>query len=99
MALPEYRRRLPRKVSRPRPPSSQNFSELGGECGWLGCIAYVVTWEVHHLCAEPLGQPGCRTISRLSGKLFAGVLPTREHDTILVRGKSREVRNVVGERP
>ena len=76
------------------PPLSQDLSELCSEGGWVYSITSMITWEVHNLGAQTLGQPGCWSI----GKLFASIMPDCEHDPILVRGKSRQIGNIVGER-
>src|SRR5258708_20155912 len=75
-ALPS-RRRLPGKVSRPPPPSSQNLPQLRSECGWLAGIASVVTSEVPHPCPEPLAHPSSPPLTHLSPPR----LPTRPHHT------------------
>jgi hypothetical protein len=58
----------------------------------------MITWEVHNLGAQTLGQPGCWSIGKLSSKQFASIMPNCEHDPILVRGKSRQIGNIAGER-
>jgi len=100
--FPLLRKRVLHTVERKRQPLdlplSQDLSELCSEGGWVYSITSMITWEVHNLGAQTLGQPGCWSIGKLSSKQFASIMPNCEHDPILVRGKSRQIGNIAGER-
>src|SRR5258708_37266532 len=92
--FPLLRKRVLHTVERKRqpldPPLSQDLSELCSEGGCVYSITSMITWEVHNLGAQTLGQPGSWSIAKPSSTQLASIKPNADHDPIIRRAEPRQ---------